>query len=1521
MNQTTNNLSSNSLFDHAPTALIEFDLTGLFAIIDLYKEKNIQDLSVFFNSNPIEWDECLKTFQIANVNLAAQSLFEIEILKEIREDFTQFFTAKTHATFRLFVSYLFEGKNEFVANSEIFVKSRHIKRLKFKINHFKDPASQQVRAIQSLENSIETSEIEFQLHKTLSLSPDSVTISRISDGVFVFVNEKFKKASGYTDQEIIEKSGYKLNMWVFEEERNQYLTLLKEQGFIKDFPATFRMKNGHLIETLLSCETIQYRGEAHYITSSKDITKLNQITRDLRKSEEQFRNAFMNIPDAVQINRVSDARFIDFNEYFLKYTGYSREDLIGKTPDELGIWIESENSKTYYKRLKRNGFVDNLEISFRTKEGKPLHALLSSNIIEIHGEAHIITISRNITELKVAHEKLKQSEEQFRIAFNSNPDPQHIIDIATDTFVDINDGLVEFSGYSREEILGKKSEDLNLWANPDDKNKVRLIMKEKGKVDNFEAGFRMKDGRILYGLFSTRIVHIFGKPHFLSLIKDITQIKKTQDALVASEEKFQNIFSKNPDALAIMEMTNWTFADVNEMFVNITQFSREEIIGKTAFDLRLWSNQSDRDFFTRKMQRKEEINNHETLFFLPNGQKIHMLISAKLIEISGQTYFLLIAKNINDFVAIQKELFEKDNQYKTIVNNSNEGITIVDDQFKIEYANRKLEQITGYTENELIGRDFRIMLTSESAVLVGERYIARQAGKEVQQNYTFEVVQRTGEIRTVEIHSSILKIKDKIKTMAQLLDVTDQLKAEKRIAKEHQRAVQYFEVAGMMMMALDTNGVITAINKKGCEILEAEENLILGKNWFADFLPKKTSTQLLDQFLQSIQNGSLSIPLSENTIKTLGGNEKLISWHNSLLRDENDLIIGTISSGEDITNKEEASRILNLSGLVAILWKNEEGWPIQFVSNNAEKLFGYRSNDFYNGTVSYHQLVHPDDLERVNSEVSAFAQEERSSYTHQPYRIITKDQKIVWISDHTTVQYNSDGDIAFYYGVLSDITSEVARSEKLRQAYEILSQMNDGVITVDFLGTITSWTGDAEKIFGYQKMEILHQNINLIWGNTPEEAELLLATIVDEIDIYGYYQHEIICTQKNNEKIPIELTGKILYDSAGIPLHLIFVCRDIRNRKIAQKAIESSEKRYRHIFESILDAVVIYNLEGEIVQVNRMATRMYEYSYTEFTQTTISRFIQPVQNHSFDEVIAHLNNNYERMFEGESVDVSKSGKKFFVNAKGRLIDYNDKPHLLIIIRDITKVKQAEHDLRKAKEKAIESEQLKSAFLANMSHEIRTPMNSIIGFADLLGEEDISADEKNHFLTIIRQNGNQLLNIINDIIDISKIEAGQIALNYERVNLAETFTSLFNMFEIPAKNKGLRLVKKFDFPTADFYFISDEFRLKQILINLINNALKFTHHGYIEFGSRLSDNEKSILFYVSDTGIGISKSKQEAIFQRFMQAELKTTKLYGGTGLGLAISQGLVQAFKGKIWLESDEGMGSTFKFSLPLVLK
>jgi signal transduction histidine kinase/CheY-like chemotaxis protein len=243
------------------------------------------------------------------------------------------------------------------------------------------------------------------------------------------------------------------------------------------------------------------------------------------------------------------------------------------------------------------------------------------------------------------------------------------------------------------------------------------------------------------------------------------------------------------------------------------------------------------------------------------------------------------------------------------------------------------------------------------------------------------------------------------------------------------------------------------------------------------------------------------------------------------------------------------------------------------------------------------------------------------------------------------------------------------------------------------------------------------------------------------------------------------------------------------------------------------------------------------------------------------------------------------------------------------------VEKRTKELVKAKEHAEESDRLKSAFLANMSHEIRTPMNGILGFAGLLKEPDLTGETQQEYIKIIEKSGDRMLNIINDIIDISKIEANLIEVDIRDSNLNEKMEFIYNFFKPQVEEKGMRLLLKNSLSSKEANIRTDNEKVYSILTNLVKNAIKYCKEGTIEFGCIKKD--KTLEFYVKDTGIGIPKERQGAIFERFVQADITDKMARQGAGLGLSIAKAYVELLGGKIWVESEEGTGSTFYFTLP----
>jgi signal transduction histidine kinase len=247
--------------------------------------------------------------------------------------------------------------------------------------------------------------------------------------------------------------------------------------------------------------------------------------------------------------------------------------------------------------------------------------------------------------------------------------------------------------------------------------------------------------------------------------------------------------------------------------------------------------------------------------------------------------------------------------------------------------------------------------------------------------------------------------------------------------------------------------------------------------------------------------------------------------------------------------------------------------------------------------------------------------------------------------------------------------------------------------------------------------------------------------------------------------------------------------------------------------------------------------------------------------------------------------------------------------------------QTEQLLRIETARAQESDQLKSAFLANMSHEIRTPMNAIIGFSELLAEPDLTDSDRSFYYELINANSYALLNLINDIIDVAKIESGQIVTVRHRFDVNKLLYELYEVFQVQLRRNDKKSVKLDcdPFYSNEFYLDSDELRVKQVLTNLIGNALKFTDKGFVKYGYDILDGK--IRFFVQDNGIGIPSDKLEVIFNRFRQADEGLARSFGGAGLGLYISKHLVEILGGHIWLESKEQLGTTFYFTLPFTTK
>ena len=505
---------------------------------------------------------------------------------------------------------------------------------------------------------------------------------------------------------------------------------------------------------------------------------------------------------------------------------------------------------------------------------------------------------------------------------------------------------------------------------------------------------------------------------------------------------------------------------------------------------------------------------------------------------------------------------------------------------------------------------------------------------------------------------------------------------------------------------------------------------------------------------------------------------------------------------------------------------------------------------------------------------------------------------------------NDAGEIIGLVGVGHDVTKEIQTEQKLIQLSKGIEQSPASIIITDTQGNIEYANSKLTEITGFSFEEIKGKNPRIFQsGHTSKEE---YAKLWQTITAGNEYRGEIQNTKASGELFWESVLISPIRNEANQIINYMAIKEDITNRKNSDLEI----LKLSVAIDQNPASVIITDTHGVIEYINKKFIAVSGYQENEL----IGKIIRILKHgHTKNDVYVEIWNNLFAGLEwrGEHQNRTKKGDKYWEsvlispikNREGKITNF------VLLSEDISERKKMDKDLIAAKEKAEESDRLKSSFLANMSHEIRTPLNSILGFSDLLTEPDLDTESRKEFAELITLSGDNLLSIINDVLDISKIEAGQILLTESNITAQNLINNIRKEYSFKAISKGIEFKLAQDIPDQKIIFRSDEMRIKQVLINFVGNAIKFTDKGYLEIGVKLEN--ASIQFHVKDTGIGIAKEFHAKVFDRFRQVEDEHTRKYGGNGLGLAITKNLAELLGGKIWFESKPQKGSTFYFALP----
>jgi PAS domain S-box-containing protein len=702
--------------------------------------------------------------------------------------------------------------------------------------------------------------------------------------------------------------------------------------------------------------------------------------------------------------------------------------------------------------------------------------------------------------------------------------------------------------------------------------------------------------------------------------------------------------------------------------------------------------------------------------------------------------------------------------------------------------------------------------------------------------------------------------------------------------------------------------------------------------------PNFTLEQLNELWLDLIRNGNVIFNTTVNTASA-----KLVPLEvtmNHLVIEGQEFMAGNfyditdrIGIENELRKKEHEHRTL-LETTQAVPWRvNLATQQFLFVGKQIEKLLGYPAST-WRTVEDWQNRIHPDDRDRA---VSYCNLETASGNNHEfEYRAVSQAGNLVWIRDIVSLVKDENGHATDMMGFFINITSsKLAENEARHKASHLsalIETLPDLVWLKDPEGVYLGCNRKFERFFGAKEEEII--------GKTDYDfVDKELADLFREKDRIAVEaggpssnEEEVTYADDGHREV-VDVIKTPMYDSQGALVGVLGVSRDITERKRFEIALQETLETYQAAINTSVLGFWVVDPQGFLVETNDAYVELSGYSRDELLKMRIpdlDALEKPEETKArIEKIIAIGHGRFRSKHRRKDggiwpVEVVTTfspvhGGRFFVfiedltekmKAEELLSHYqNNLEHL---------IKERTAELELARNEADRANKIKSEFLANMSHEIRTPMNAILGFSELALLDNSLPDKVNAYLQKINIATSSLLCLVNEILDISKLESGKLEIEKICFKLKDPVNEAVQLFEHQAKEKSLNLEVKYAEVLPDCVW-GDPTRLRQILVNLVSNAIKFTHHGHVLISCQLADNADFIQFNVVDTGIGMTQEQLEKVFDLFSQADTSTTRLFGGTGLGTCISRRLVELMDGQIRFESvvDKGTTVTFEVKLP----
>ncbi|MDP2069339.1 MAG: PAS domain S-box protein [Lutibacter sp.] len=1161
-------------------------------------------------------------------------------------------------------------------------------------------------------------------------------------------------------------------------------------------------------------------------------------------------------------------------------------------------------------------------------------------IIELKELQHELSFIKSAN-TKVKSKKLSfENEERYRYLFESNPQPMWIYDIESLSFLDINNAAIHHYGYSKEEFLGMTIKDIR------PKEDIAALQKDielTHQAYNLAGEWRhlKKNGEIIFVEIISHAITINNRKARHVMVNDITLQKKAVEDRTEILMLYNALVDQAGDAFFVHDFEG-KFIEVNQQACDTLGYSKEELLKLSVTDVEMDFNlkSAKKEWVKIEAGNKFTLSGHQKR---KDGTVFPVEVRFGCAEWKGQKLFLGLARDITERNKAEESLRQSEENLAITLNSIGDGVIATDLKGFIVNMNPVAEKLCGWPMSDAAGKPltevFNIVNADTRETVINPVKKVLENGEIIGlANHTILISKNGTEYQISDSAAPIRNKEDKISGVVMVFsDITEKYQNEQLLIENEERLNLFFKqsLTGFFFMETDQPIIWNDTIDKEKILDEA-----LGK-----LRVTKVNQAMLDQYLSSedefinrtlydffahdlkqgrrvikalFDRGSLHIDTSE---LRSDGTQMWIEGDYICLYASNGSIKGLFGSQQDITKSKNALIELQLSkteleeyfendisaDFISTIEGNILSCNSTFLNlfELAEKPLQSKLNivDFYKNPKQRKNLVTRILKERKVENFEAdfvLANGKEKNAILNAIGIFDENDKLIKIR-----------------GYIIDVTKQKKAEASIRLSDTSLKIISQGVVITDSNRNVISTNASFNAITGYDESEFIGRTCKFLQG--PLSDSLTVKAINDALDQKSDFVGEILNYRKDGTLFWNELTITPLLNHEGLLTNFIGVSQDITKRKQA-------EERLRHLSQAVEQSpasIILTDTQGNIVYVNPKTLEVTGYELSELIGKNPKIFSAGEKpKEAYNVLWQNIASGKE--WRGEFHNKKKNGELFWeqasispiLNEKGQIT------HYLAVKEDITERKQLIEDLIIAKEQAEQSDKLKSAFLANMSHEIRTPMNGILGFSELLQEPELSGEKQQKYIKIIQKSGVRMLNIINDIVDISKIEAGLMQVDIKELNIEEPIKYIHTFFKPEFEKKGLQFFVKNNTNEKEIIIKTDREKIYAILTNLIKNAIKYTNEGMIV----LSYDKKGdfLEFSVKDTGIGIPKDRQEAIFERFIQADISDKMARQGAGLGLSITKAYVEMLGGKIWVESedehsviDKKGGSTFYFTIP----